>query len=73
MAAVFKRGARVVVVASDRYPATVGKVGEVRDASALHGERIPPGELAVDGIRDPELDLRLGPPTYLPHQLRSAD
>lgn len=69
----FKRGRRVRVVASADKPATVGRVGEVCDVSPLHGDRAAPGRIAVDGVRAPELDLILGPPTYTPDQLRLVD
>lgn len=68
----FKRGDRVVVVASDRYPATVGRTGEVCTVSALHGEHVPDGEFAVDGVRDAWMDLMFGSPTYTADQLRHA-
>ena len=65
----FKRGQRVRVVASVDLPATVGRVGEVCTVSPLHGDRVVPGRIAVDGVRDPELDAILGPPTYSADEL----
>ncbi|WP_406418373.1 hypothetical protein [Streptomyces sp. NBC_01614] len=69
----FKPGDRVQVVASDKEPGTVGRTGTVCRVSPLHGDQVPPGEVAVDGVRDPELDWLLGPPTYRPDQLQPAD
>lgn len=68
----FKPGDRVMVVASDRYPATVGKTGTVCTVSAMHGQQVPDGEFAVDGVRDPRFDLMFGSPTFTADQLRHA-
>jgi hypothetical protein len=68
----FRPGERVVIAASDRYPATVGRTGTVCTVSAMHGERVPDGEFTVDGVRDVHLDLMFGSPTFTGGQLRHA-
>lgn len=55
---------RVIVVSSPDAPGFEGRTGEAWPTDD--------GLVEVDGIRDPSLDLVLGPPTFQPEQLRKT-
>jgi hypothetical protein len=59
-----KRRDLVTVVSSPDMPGLEGRTGEAWPTGD--------GQVDVDGIRDPRLDLAVGPPTFRPEQLRKA-
>jgi hypothetical protein len=59
-----KKRTRVTVVSSPDAPGLVGRTGEAWPTGD--------GRVEVDGIRDPQIDLALGLPTFTEDQLRKA-
>jgi hypothetical protein len=59
-----KKRTRVTVVSSPDAPGLVGRTGEAWPTGD--------GRVEVDGIRDPQIDLALGLPTFTEDQLRQA-
>jgi hypothetical protein len=59
-----KKRTRVTVTSSPNAPGLVGRTGEAWPTGD--------GRVQVDGIRDPQLDLALGLPTFTEDQLRNA-
>ncbi len=55
---------RVTVTSSPDAPGLVGRTGEAWPTGD--------GWVEVDGLRDPDLDLALGMPTFTEDQLRKA-
>jgi hypothetical protein len=59
-----KKRDRVTVTSSPDAPGLVGRTGEAWPTGD--------GRVEVDGLRDPQLDLGLGTPTFTEDQLRQA-